>query len=243
MFKKVLLRSFAGATALGSVLALSLVATPAVVTSAPEIRNVACSLKYPTSVSTATSLSMRRIAAYGASTTATATVTRDDAGTQPKGTVRFLLRGAVNKSWSVKLRNGQASVALPRTLPASNTYSVTAKYWPPSCSIFKRSSGSASYTVFKADTRTSVNARDIRRTEKPTAKVVVRSTLTPVGKVRVALVRKGNTIATQTKRLSGGRASASFSKVRPGRYKMKVKYLGTGNFRASSGADTFRVRR
>ena len=44
MFKKVLLRSIAGATALGSVLAVSLVATPAVVTSAPEIRNVACSL-------------------------------------------------------------------------------------------------------------------------------------------------------------------------------------------------------
>ena len=244
MFKKVLLRSIAGATALGSVLAVSLVATPAVVTSAPEIRNVACSLPYPTSVSTNTGVSLTRaVAAYGAATTATATVTRDDAGKQPRGTVRFLLRGAVNKSWTVTLRSGQASVALPRTLPASNTYSITAKYFPPSCSIFKRSSGSASYTVFKADTRTSVNAPDIRRTEKPSAKVVVRSTLTPVGKVRVALVRNGDVIAAQTEQLSGGRASATFRKVRPGKYTMKVKYLGTANFRASSGADTFRVRR
>lgn len=244
MFKKVLLRSIAGATALGSVLAVSLVATPAVVTSAPEIRNVACSLPYPSSVSTNTTVSTTRgVAAYGAATTATATVTRDDAGYNPRGSVRFLLRGAVDKSWTVKLRNGQASVSLPRTLPAGNTYTVTAKYFPPSCSIFKRSSGSTYYTVFKAGTRTRVNAPNIRRTQRPSANVVVRSTLTPSGKVRVVLVRKGNTVAAQTKRLSGGRASASFRKVRPGKYTMKVKYLGTRNFRASSGADTFRVRR
>jgi len=244
MFKKVLLRSVAGATALGSMLAVSLVATPAVVTSAPDIRNVACSLQYPGSVSTNTTVATTRgVAGYGAATTATATVTRDDAGRNPRGTVRFVLRGAVNKTWTVRVRQGRASVTLPRTLPARNTYRVTAYYFPPSCSIFKRSDGTTYYTVYKAGTRTRVSAPNIRRYQKPTANVVVRSTLTPRGKVRIVLVRKGNQVAAQTKRLRGGRTSATFRKVRPGYYKMKVRYLGAKNFRPSSGADGFRVRR
>lgn len=250
MFKKILLRSVAGATAAGSALAMSLVAAPAVVTSAPEIRNVACDEKYQGSVSTTTQLSLERaVAIYGVSTTATAKVTRDEAGAKsPTGRVKFTLLnpgGGVRNAWVVGLSGGEASITLPQDLPARATYTVRARYMP-GCSIFAGSSSApAYYTVNKAGTRTGVNAPNITRGENARVNVEVRSgsPLTPVGQVRIVVLRQAKVLASQTHRLRGGKVSATFRKFPVGYYDVEVRYLGTRNFRASKGADDFRVSR
>ena len=249
MFKKFVLRSLAGATAVGSALTLSLVSTPSVVTSAPEIRNVACSVKYPGSVSTTTQLSLSRsIAVYGSTNTAKATVSRDDSDKNAGGSVRFTLSGGgVNKAWTVSLSGGAASVTLPKSLEAGNTYTVNAQYSPPSCSVLKPSSDSAYYTVVKAKTLRSVNAPDVDRGERASVSVVVSSQrpgmFTPRGQVRIVVKRGGNVLATKTVALQDGRVRTSFGKFRPGSYDVVARYFGTSNFNGARGTDDFRVRR
>ncbi|HEX6877949.1 MAG TPA: hypothetical protein VF165_19975 [Nocardioidaceae bacterium] len=244
MFKNVLLRSLAGATAIGSALTISLVATPAAVSSAPQVQTVACT-EYPSRAATNTSVSAQpSMAPYGTAAKAMATVT-SGAGT-PTGRVRFVLRdsdGSFIDSWVVGLSGGSASSPLPRGLPARHTYTINGKYLP-GCSPFGKSHDSGSYSVYKARTATKVNAPSIHRGDRARVNVAVSSsTLTPTGRVRIRIVRNGNVIASSTLTLDSGRAFASFGKYRPGLYTAKVGYLGTGNFRQSSGSDDFRIYR
>jgi hypothetical protein len=252
MFKKILLRSVASTAAIGSALAISLVATPAVVTTAPEIRNVACDNVYAGSVSTTTQLSLgRSVGAYGVSNAATARVSRDGAGKTPGGQVRFRLfnpNGQVRRVWKVRLHNGAATVGLPARLGAQNTYTVRANYIPPNCSIFRASvSDPAYYTVNKAGTRTVVKAPNRTRAQNGRVNVTVRtgSPFTPQGKVRVVVKRSGNgkVVARQVRQLQGGQTTAVLRKFAVGKFNVRVVYLGTKNFKRSVGNDTFRVTR
>jgi hypothetical protein len=254
MFKKILLRSVASTAAIGSALAVSLVATPAVVTTAPEIRNVACEVKYPGSVSTTTQLSLgRSVGAYGVANMATARVSRDEAGGKtPGGKVRFRLSdssGKVLRAWAVQLRNGEATVGLPARLGARTTYTVRAIYLPPDCSVFQGSqSAPAYYTVNKAGTRAVVvNAPNRTRAQKGRVNVAVRtgSPFTPQGKVRVVVKRNGNgkVVARQVRKLQGGKTTAVLRKFAPGKFNVRVVYLGTKNFKSSAGTGSFRVTR
>jgi hypothetical protein len=227
---------------------MSVVASPAVVTSAPEIRNVACTVKYPGSVSTSTQLSLgRSVGIYGVANSATATVSTSGAKT-PVGRVRFTLSadGSVIRAWTVTLRGGEATVGLPRRLGAQETYAVEAFYLPPDCSVFAKSrSNIAYYSVDKAGTNPAANAPSITRGENGRVNVNVRSAspLAPGGKVSLVVKRNGRVLAKQTRTLSGGKASAAFRKFAVGRYRVEVRYLGTGNFTGSRGADGFRVTR
>lgn len=243
MFKKFLLRSLAGATAIGSALALSLVATPGGLPSAPEIRNVSC-VQYPSRAATTTDVSVPWAAAYGTATRATATVS-SGAGT-PTGSVKFILlndSGSVLDTWTKDLSSGKASVWLPRSLPAGQTYTVRGRY-DPGCSPFAGSGDTAYYTVEKATTTTSVNAPDVKRGADARVSVVVSSKVfTPRGNVRIIVVRNGMVIASTTRTLSRGRASATFGKYRVGSYTAKATYLGARNFSRSQGSDGFHVLR
>lgn len=250
MFKKILFRSVAGATAIGSALAFSVVASPAVVTTAPEIRNVACSLEYPSSVATSTSLTLgRSVGIYGVENSATATVSRDESGAkQPVGQVRFELSadGSIIREWTVSLRRGTATIGLPKRLGAQATYAVVAHYLPPGCSIFRSSSSNtAYYSVNKAATRSRAKVDDLVRGENPRAAVVVRSasSVAPGAKVRVVLKRNGRVLAKQVHRLSGGKATATFRKFRPGKYRVVVRYFSTANFIGSGHRNSFRITR
>jgi hypothetical protein len=249
MFKKILLRSVAGATAIGSALAFSAVTAPAVVTASPEIRNVACEVKYPGSVSTATQLTLgRSVGVYGVANSATATVSTDEAGAKtPTGRVRFTLSadGKVLRAWTVSLRGGEATVGLPRRLGAQETYNVVARYLP-GCSVFKPSTSNiAYYSVNKAGTNPAVNAPNVTRGDNARVNVNVRSAspFAPGGKVRMVVKRHGRVLAKQVRTLRGGKASATFREFAVGRYRVEVRYLGTRNFRPGSGADVFRVTR
>jgi hypothetical protein len=253
LFKKILLRSVASTAAIGSALAVSLVATPAVVTTAPEIRNVACSVPkpYQSSVSTTTQLSLgRSVGAYGVANSATARVSRDEAGAKtPVGQVRFRLinpNGEVRRAWKVRLRNGEATVGLPRRLGAQNTYTVRANYIPPDCSIFQRSaSAPAYYTVNKAGTRTVVRAPD--RTHGQNGRVNVRlrtaSPFTPQGKVRIVVKRGDRVVARQVRKLNDGKVSANFRKFAVGKFNVRAVYLGAKNFKRGAGNTGFRITR
>jgi hypothetical protein len=251
LFKKILLRSVASTAAIGSALAVSLVATPAVVTTAPEVRNVACEVKYPGSVSTTTQLSLGRyVGAYGVANFATARVSRDEANAKtPVGRVRFRLinpDGTLRRAWKVQLRNGEATVGLPRRLGAQNTYTVRANYIPPDCSIFQRSaSAPAYYTVNKAGTRTVVRAPD--RTHGQNGRVNVRlrtaSPFTPQGKVRIVVKRGDRVVARQVRKLNDGKVSANFRKFAVGKFNVRAVYLGAKNFKRGAGNTGFRITR
>jgi hypothetical protein len=251
MFKKILLRSVASTAAIGSALAVSLVATPAVVTTAPEIRNVACEVKYPSSVSTTTQLSLgRSVGAYGVANFATARVSRDEAGKKtPVGKVRFRLfnpNGKVRNAWTVALRNGEATVGLPARLGAQRTYTVRASYIPPDCSVFQGSaSPPAYYTVQKAGTRTIVRAPNRTRGQNGRVNVTLRSgsQFTPQGKVRIVVKRGDRVVARQVRKLQGGKTTAVFRKFAVGKFNVRAVYLGTPNFKRSAGNTTFRVTR
>jgi hypothetical protein len=246
MFKKILLRSLAGATAVGSALALSVAAGPATVGAAPEIRTVACTNPYQASVATSTAVSVRpSIGAYGTAAKATAKVT-SSAGT-PTGSVRFTLynpNGSVRNVWTKSLNSaGVAGVGLPRALAARHTYRVRGAYLP-GCSVFQRSGDDANYTVVKAATSTVVKAPNVRRGTRARVNVYVDSKVfTPGGKVRIMVLRKNHVLASTTRTLSSGHAFARFGKYRVGSYTAKAIYLGTGNFYRSRGTDGFRVYR
>jgi hypothetical protein len=248
LFKNVLLRSLAGATAVGSALAVSLVAGPAATTASPEIRNVACA--YPASVSTTTKVALERpVAIYGVSTSATATVSTDAGAGAPMGRVRFYLKnsdGSLRNTWTESLSGGQATITLPRRLPSNRTYVVRARFLPEHCSTFKRSlSDAAYYIVRKPGTRTIVHAPSVHRGERPHVRVAVRSAspLNANGRVRIVVQRRSNVVASRVIRLRHGRVHTSFRPLRPGRYDVKVRYFGARNFRGSRGEDVFRVWR
>jgi hypothetical protein len=250
MFKKILLKSVVGATAVGSALTMSAVAAPSVLTSAPEISNVACSEQYPGSVSTTTQLKLSRaIAQYGSTNVAHVTVSGEKAGDKANGSVTFTLTGGgVSESWTKSVKGGQASVTLPRKLAADNTYTVRAEYTAGECSVFKDSESKAAYySVNKANTMRRVNAPNVDRGQRARVTVAISSArpgmFTPRGQVRIVVSRGGDKLATKTVRLEGGRALVKFGKFRPGSYDVAVRYFGTGNFKGARGTDGFRVRR
>ena len=255
MFKKLLLRSVATSAAVGSVFAASLVATPAVVATAPEIRTVACD--YPATAATETVLDLSREGGhYGAINWATATVSATDGGNAvPTGAVRFAVRdqtrGVVTDAATVGLDgNGQAELRLNRYLRANRTYMVTATYIPDDTCEFQVSEARTAsfYFVFKRNTSTAVDAPSVRRFTRPAVTVSVGNRYFEErlwGKVRVVITKKGSNKALRatTTRLTDRAATVSFKRLNPGLYTAKVRYLGNVNYAASSGADGFRVRR
>lgn len=251
MFKQMLLKSVATSVAVGTVFAGSLVATPAVVATAPEIRTVACDI-YAPEAPTETTLTVSRAGGqYGAINKATATVT--DGAATPTGSVRFTIydqtRGTATPGGTVGLdANGQATLQLSRYLRANRTYMVTASYVPGDACEFQPSDADARfYTVFKRNTRTSVDAPARRAVQRPLVSTVVSSAFSSNlrGKARIVITKKGKAKAlrARTVRLSNRSATVSFNRLRPGLYTAKVRYLGNPNYAASSGADTFRIRR
>ncbi len=249
MFTKMLLRSVATSVAAGSVFAASLVATPALVATAPEIRTVACD-SYAAEAPTTTTLTLARAAGqYGAVNRATATVT--DGSATPTGSVRFTIydqtTGTVTPGDTVELTDGQATLQMSRYLRANRTYMVTANYLPDDSCEFRPSDADAKfYTVYKRRTTTDVNAPN-RRVRQPVKVGVVVSAPFQEGlggKARVVITRSGKAkvLRSAVVRLTDRRAVATLTSLRPGLYTAKVRYLGHVNYAASSGADSFRVR-
>jgi hypothetical protein len=246
MLKKLMLRSVASATAVGSVVAMSLAAGPATVSSAPAIKNVACTIEYQASVATTTTLSLQRSGAqFGVRNAATVTVSRDDAGARtPRGSVRIWIVGG--PSWTVSLRDGSASVSFPRRLGSGETYTVRARYNAPSCSVFADSSAAPRYyTVHQARTNMDVDARNLRRGMRPRVDVNVWSATgpTPPGRVQVVLTRNAVQVGSKWARLDGGETRVWFPRKRPGVYDVSVRYPQRKNFRWSNGEDEFRIFR
>lgn len=249
MFKKILFKAVVGAAATGTALSVSLVATPSVVTSAPEISNVACAA-YPGSVATNTDLSVAQpIVRYGRGSTATAKVARTDSGAKkPIGTVTFTLSnkdGSVRRTWTRDLNRGEATISLPSRLPARATYGLRVAYNATNCSMFADSNSEPrGFTVLRAGTKTNVAAPNRDRGERPVVRVAVNSG-SPVatsGRARVKIYRKAVLVRSRLVSFTGG-FRTSFAKLRPGYYDVRVQYLGTGNFVGSRGSDDFRVFR
>lgn len=250
MFRHIIVKSVATLTAVGGALAMSLAATPAVITSAPEIRTVSCH-GYPADVSTTTQLSLRRtVGIYGSFNRATALVSADETGSgTPTGSVQFRLfdsDGNRLQSWLVGVDGGLASVVLPSTLPSRETYRITARFVPGNCATFGPSSAApAFYTVNKAPTNTVVFAPNRERDQHPRVAVVVssRSPLRVGGEVRIVITRRAVVVARRTVDLSDEQAVAWFRVLRPGYYDVEARYLGSRNFVRSRGEDDFRIFR
>lgn len=243
MFVKTLLRAAVMPAVVTGLVGASLAASPSLVTSAPELRQV--DHPYESTIATTTQLGLDRYGGeYGQANGANVRVTSVD-GT-PNGRVRIRLEGV--DTWTVSLSGGKASVDFPRRLPANETYSVTAIYLPGDDSNYIGSDDSASYIVKRATTRTVTSAADIRVGEVGKARVRVdatESSVTPVGTVRAVLTRNGNRIAADTVRLEDGVAVARFGRItRRGTYDVRASYdASNDNFRNSSDAAEFAARR
>ena len=246
MLKSLLGRSFASAAAAGAVLAASAIAGPAAVTAA--VSPVACQDNYPNPIATSTNLTLRdSIVEFGTRQRAFATVS-STAG-RPTGSVRFSVAG---KSWLVKIdNNGEASKTLPAGLSANETYTVTARFVPDCVTAQVGGSGDTQrLTVFKANTRiSSVLAPSIKRGKKATVRAVVGTkTRSPKGEAKI-VIWKGNKKMSKVVDLRSIGAGdsvvkANFGKVRKvGTWNVKIKFLGSDNFKKAVKFSSFRVKR
>ncbi len=237
MFKNSFMKSAARFAALGTALAAVQLVAPAAQAAPGD---------YPNTVPTVTNLTLgTNLAQYGQITRATVTVkpAGNVSGT-PDGDVRLRVQGQV--TMVKNLRNGRVTFTLPRRLQAQKTYGIVATYLRESGSDYMRSRDTAFYTVDKARTIASANARNIKRGQRPTVNVDLKSAtgLTPGGSVRVRLVKSGDVRRSKTVRLHGGDAHVTFGKVKArGKWTAKVTYLGTSNFRRDTTSDGFRVTR
>lgn len=247
MFKAILKRSLASAVAVGTVIAMASLTSPATVSSAPAIEHMAgCKPKYPAKIATSTSVSVEKsMQRYGESNSATATVS-SGVGT-PEGWVRFSTSG-----WSdwERLSGGSASTSLPK-LRAGKTYRISAKFYP-SCRgndyRYQKSSGSAYVSVYGIPTSVSkIYAPDREVGESPKVWAgVTAEKWHPYGTVRVT-ISNGTESQTKYTRLKGHRGNTSFAKVyfgpvyEPGTWTVDVDFLGNRHYEPSSGSSSFEV--
>ncbi|MGH3365921.1 MAG: hypothetical protein ACRDOY_01820 [Nocardioidaceae bacterium] len=162
----------------------------------------------------------------------------------PKGAAHVVVDGR-HRTANVS-RNRIAHVGLPRWLKPGH-YAVRACYAPSSDSHFERSqqSNAKVYRVVKANSFTSLNARDVSRSQRPRVGVRVSTTTgaTPTGRVRV-VIAIGRVGHAKTLRLREGRAVARFDRVRrTGRWDVKSVYLGSDRVRRDKKMGSFRNTR
>jgi hypothetical protein len=199
---------------------------------------------YSAPIATTTSLSLTRSAGqYGSVNVATVRVS-SGAGT-PAGTVRISVSNGASYTASLN-NNGFAQRQLPRNLAPSRTHTVTASYdGQGSC----RASGPVSkyYTVVRAGTAVrGLDASDIRRGSRPhvTGRVTSYTGVTPHGKVRISLVKGGQTRQERTVPLRGGRFGATFGRSwTRGPWTVRTAFVSTRYYRAATDSTTFRVGR
>ncbi len=251
LFKNILLRSVAGVTAVGSALALSLVAGPAMTTASPEIRNVGLPVR-----------TRGRLHHHHAQARA------------PRGHLRCLHHGDCHGQRLDRRRRGRAGsecvhpqelrrlgpqdvdreaqrrqghghaaapppveahLRRPRKLPPEALLDLQAQ--PLGRGVLHRPQAGHAHGGERARTFTVASARGSTSRSAPPARS------TPTVASGSSSSGTGKAIASQVHRLRSGRANATFRKFRPGHYDVKVRYLGARNFRGSSGEDGFRVYR
>ncbi len=187
MFKTILTKSVASVAAAGAVLAVAGLSAPATVTAAPTFRNVACN-NYPDKIATTTNITLdQAVQQYGQKNSATVTVS-SGTGT-PTGSVEVSISGT-GFSRTVTLRNGSATVDLPRRLDSGETYQVTAVF-TPDCQTgqYAGSSDTAYLTVKKGRSdvhRQSADNIARRGTARPSA-MVTSDYMSPGGDARVTI--------------------------------------------------------
>lgn len=234
MLKKALGKAVAGTAAAGLVL------VPSAASLAPQFATVACD--YPDSVATSTDITLDKTAApYGSTNTATVQVS-SGAGT-PEGKVKIRVKGV--QTWTHTLSNGRASQSLPRTLDAGETYTVRGIY-NGQCD-WRGSSDSAFYTVKKAGVNVNPFV-DNGKKGQFSAVFRGRGGLDPQGGQAKFVVRKltkngSKWIAATRTSVSGGAASVDMKNLSRGDYKLKVKFLGTSNFKKGKDSVGFSVGR
>jgi hypothetical protein len=177
---------------------------------------------------------------FGEKAQATARVTTT--GGRAKGAVLFQLGDRTDRVWLGK--DGVARSALTADLPAKASYPLTATFMPADVARVSPSSASTQVRVRKDRVNAQVRPIDARRGKRVKAWVLVRSVHgEPVtGHVRVILKRGSDELRVKTKRLQDGHRRVGLIRVwKPGRYQLRVKYLGTTNFRRSNDRVWFRI--
>lgn len=100
-------------------------------------------------------------------------------------------------------------------------------------------------SVVKAGSTTKVAASYNAKKDKVTgtATVKARNGIAATGKVKFVLKKGTKTVATATKSLRSGKATASFLRVKKaGAYTLLAQYAGSDRVKGSTGKDGFRVR-
>lgn len=228
MFRAVLKKSIATAAAVAAVAAVSAVSAPAA---------TAASSCYPGSVTTKTVVSLtHQIGRFGWTNTVTVSVTTGSASVN--GATVSITTPAGTKT--VGVVDGKAKVSMPRNLAANHTYYVGATFKQQDC--YAGSSGKNYYIVKKADS--GVGDLRVHHVARPRVSGFVGANYgTPRGHVTVTLSRNGHVAQTKTVSLSGGDFSASFGKVRAGKWVATARYAGSTNYGSSKASTSFKVGR
>ncbi|QIK75964.1 hypothetical protein [Nocardioides piscis] len=97
----------------------------------------------------------------------------------------------------------------------------------------------------KSDTTSKVTTKYSAKSNNAKVKVVVKAASgQATGSVKVTLKRGSKKVKSVSAKLVSGTAKVVFKKIsRPGKYKVIAKYPGSSTTNASSGKDTFKVRR
>jgi sugar lactone lactonase YvrE len=180
---------------------------------------------------------------YGASFTATATVT----GNSPTGTVQFIVNGSAYAAMALTPSTTSGTASATLSLPYSATsYSIYAVYSGDAANAGSISSAST-VTVVAASTVTALSATSTTTTlghPVSMTAMVTSSAGTPVGTVVFSYTTSTNTTAINvlTTALSNGLASASFNIPDGTDYVTATFVPGIGSYAASaSAAMTFTV--
>jgi Bacterial Ig-like domain (group 3) len=209
------------------------------ITSASAPTTAVAALAPPTVASTTTLAVAPTTGTIGTTRTITATVTKT--GGTPTGTVTFTTGTTTG---TATLAAGKATWTLPTTLPVG-THQITATYTGDTTTN-PSTATALTVTVTKANATITAKAKSKGKTKKITKKTTLTITvkaptgINPTGKVTITL--KGKTKKTITTTVNAqGKATATFKKLKHGKYKATLKYTGNTNLNPTTGKATFKA--
>lgn len=142
--------------------------------------------------------------------------------------------------------NGKAQTTLRSDVPPGSKYPVTATFVPTDTKNVTQSEGTEDVKVVKDKANVQVRVGNTQRGRKVKAKISINSVHGEKveGKVKVILKDGDKNLRVKTKKLRDEDRTVGLIRLyEPGKYKVRVKFLGSSEIRKTSDKAFFEVRR
>ncbi|MFV0435560.1 MAG: HtaA domain-containing protein [Leucobacter sp.] len=169
---------------------------------------------------------------YNVGKTATVTVKADDSKAVPTGKVKLTINGS---TYNAALQNGKAQIRVNKLVNVG-TRSVKASYTSDSADEFKNSQGRLTVRVTKATPK--VSAKLAKSTVKTKQNATVKVAITVPGSLKAKASKLGAEVYVDGKKVrntttnSAGKVNVKLPKLKAGKHKVRVKFVGNGNLKA-----------